>query len=787
MNARDDDRDRVEERRFDWALREVAGGERLPDVTAAVLARVAAGETGDEVMAAFAPRGRWLALAAVFLLGALTVFGVALLQREPEPNDMPVDEVQEPFKELLIVRSAEAIATLPVELKAIELRNLTNAEVAALVARCPKLEHLRVVFDRADQAGRQPRFDDITDVAFQSIGALATLRTFELVNVKEFTAAGLRELARIPLLHTVRLWGNVPDELLTALAHLPSLRCLAVDQNVVLGPAGIAAVGQCVGLRQLSLRWNATPPTGALEPLARLQELEEIALEPSPFAEKSRDAEGDGLRTSALQHWPRLRSLSLRHARRLEADVGRVLRERYPRLRSLDLSGCPLVDDTTIAQVVGIRSLRVLRIAGCRSIAEPSMPLLAMAQQLRTIDFGASGRPQQGAQWPTLEQVESLLRSGKRVEWDPPAGQREAFAALCRRYERTAVDHELVRTLDELEALPDDVTRVECRDLGDTAAALLAKRTNLVALELINDAPADRLTAKGLTAICKLPKLESLVMMNLRELQPADLRAIGGMRSLRTLRVVDVPFDDEALAALPAASKLEELSLLAVPTFGAAGVAAIARCTNLKKLELRKATWLDADALAQLGALRQLTELDLGGNPGLRDRALTALQHCTALRRLHLADGAFTSVGLQALTGMRELDLFDVSGNGELVTSALLHVPAGVRTLRLARCPGLDANAATLLRDRFPQLAELDVAQNGWVTDDVVRTLLAGGRLQRLDLLRCSKLTTAVIESIVATRSLRHVVLTGTAVGAKEHVATLRERRPDLEVVGFVW
>ena len=72
-------REEVEARRFDWALREVVGDERAPDVTAAVLARAAAGDSGERAEAIPAlSRRRWLALAALFLLGVFTVLGVAL-------------------------------------------------------------------------------------------------------------------------------------------------------------------------------------------------------------------------------------------------------------------------------------------------------------------------------------------------------------------------------------------------------------------------------------------------------------------------------------------------------------------------------------------------------------------------------------------------------------------------------------------------------------------------------------------------------------------------------------
>src|SRR5262245_38896431 len=229
MNGADerDERDgEVLERRFDWALREVTGRERAPDVTAAVLARAAAGETGDDAAARPLRRARWLAFAAVFLLGALTVLGVALLRSEPKHRDGPVDEAQQPdAPKWLEVASAAAIPSLPVDLKAVELRNQDDDAVTALAARCPSLQQLRiyasVAYRRADDAPAV----SITDAAFPAIGSLAKLRTLELVGVQSVEGARMRELERLPMLEQLRLsYFDLRGEQLQFLPRLPSLR-----------------------------------------------------------------------------------------------------------------------------------------------------------------------------------------------------------------------------------------------------------------------------------------------------------------------------------------------------------------------------------------------------------------------------------------------------------------------------------------------------------------------------------------------------------------------------------
>src|SRR5262249_61710085 len=75
-------RDEAWRRRLDAGLAENEGGARAPDVTAAVLARVAAGDAGADLRAMpTAPRARrWLA-AAMALLGCGVVAGVWALER----------------------------------------------------------------------------------------------------------------------------------------------------------------------------------------------------------------------------------------------------------------------------------------------------------------------------------------------------------------------------------------------------------------------------------------------------------------------------------------------------------------------------------------------------------------------------------------------------------------------------------------------------------------------------------------------------------------------------------
>ncbi|HEX5050928.1 MAG TPA: hypothetical protein VFZ65_04075, partial [Planctomycetota bacterium] len=428
----DRDRDEVFERRLDWALREVAGGQKAPDVTARVLARHAAGDDGERVgLVVVPPRRSWL-LAAVFLLGLGVVFGVFLFERAVQDRSAALP--QEPVA-MVAVSSLAEIEALPAGANAVELRNLDDAAVAVLARRCPDLGHLRVFASTQDPPVGFPSVS-ITDAAFAAIGSLSRLRSLELIEPYGVRGTQLAALEALPLLERLAISSvDLDEQCLQVLPRLPSLRELSLDSSSSLGEAAMSAVATCGGLSRLSLRHDSIWGTDALLLLRRLQSLTELDLtamqlvtgrpDPSNRNRRARGAmlgdrekvvvdratptppESGGLKVDSLGAWPRLQRITLAYSPDLPAAVGEHLRENCPNLREVDLSHCPLVDDTTVASLLGLRSLRRLNVGSCDKVSRFCVPLLAAAQQLREVDLS-------GEYWVTLEQAEQLLAGGKR-------------------------------------------------------------------------------------------------------------------------------------------------------------------------------------------------------------------------------------------------------------------------------------------------------------------------------------------------------------------------------------
>lgn len=268
------DDDAAMERWLPWALRAAADEAPLPDLSAAVAARVAS-------RAAFAGRGpvpaRWpvghvlLAVAAACV--ALAVYVLAPLAT-PQPAVAPSARPQGPAEPAWVtVEDGAAFANLDASCTALRLRSWpADGRAGAALAHVPSLTHLDLsLVDAVD------RSLDAADVA--AIGKLGALRELHLSGRTEIEPAWLEPLAGLPLLETLRLpHVAVGDAGAAAIAKLPSLRVLELAFDPDLTDAGVAALASVPGLRELSLRGCGRLTAAGLAPLAKLRQLERLDL-----------------------------------------------------------------------------------------------------------------------------------------------------------------------------------------------------------------------------------------------------------------------------------------------------------------------------------------------------------------------------------------------------------------------------------------------------------------------------------------------------------------------------
>ena len=479
--------DQVRERWLDWGLGEIVGGVAPPDVTSAVLQRFAAGEVvdagsgagadacaeahdhvhrsanelaedhedengyegahghghgsvlADPLLGTAAAARNWLRAAAVLLLGLGTVF-VAWLATQGQhrsPHDDASSAAPAPQDgELRELTDAADITDLAADTRAIALRDLDDRAVAALVLRCPRLEHLRVFASTAyRREDRRVEPVSITDAALRAIASLNMLRRLELIGTAAVQGETLGALTRLPVLAELTLSHfDLDDAALQALPQLSALRSLDLSLNHGFGDAGMAAVARCAGLRRLVLTACSQLEPASIARLGALAQLEELVL--SAIGRHARgvaSAEiidgnrirvrtaggilklpmqttrahaGSGLTVAGLPGWPRLLRLDLSNNFALEASVGRILRERCGALVALSLANCPQVDDVTVAHLLALPHLRTLDLSRCERISEPAFELMCASTQLREVRIDEPGA------WLTLELARSMFARG---------------------------------------------------------------------------------------------------------------------------------------------------------------------------------------------------------------------------------------------------------------------------------------------------------------------------------------------------------------------------------------
>ncbi len=779
--------DEVMDRRLDWALGEVVGDERAPDVTAAVLRRAARDEVVEfEIVRS--PRSRRLLTAAVALIGLGAVVGAFLFEREPSGGAAqvvaPAQGPDEP--EWTKVTDPAAIEGLAPDVAAVEVRNFDDAALAALVARCPRLQALRVstsaAFRVADDAASPT---SITDAALADIARLTELRRLELVGTTEVEGAELQRLDALPLLETLVLsWFDLPGEALQALARFPSLRVLDVRFNHTVGKAGCEAIARCAALRELHVTTTFLTPA-EIAVLGRLTGLVELSLQggfrdirrpgigPRARLESQLGAAknaGAGLRIAGLPGWPRLRVLDLRRNRDLEPEVGEVLRTKCPELREARLGNCRKINDVTVAELVGLRWLHTLDLSECPNVSEHCVPLLRAARQVRDLRVD-------GQRWMTLAIAEQLILSGKRpiCRLTPGTEAGDGMSAedfnagmkqLAQRYEHLLSQPmaHLVQRVEDLEDLPDDARSVRVERGVSMDESAFARLAELSGLERLSLSQVDDVSRDGLEHLTRLPKLQALefTRINKGQRDPAVIRSL--------------------LAPLPRIPALQELTVVGAADLGAANRAAILACKGLRHLVLDSCRAMPSAWLASLGQLRDLEVLRLVNVQNVNDEVVRGLQPLTELRELVLWRADVGAAALQSLAGMQQLRSLTLCENTRLDEAALQQIPVTITELGLIGCPKLDVGAARLLRDRFPTLESIYLSENAWLTDDALALVLQLPRLRALDVRGCNALTADSAAAIGDVATLRSLNVWDCDWLTLDLVEALRARRPELDI-----
>lgn len=301
----------------------------------------------------------------------------------------------------------------------VQVRNLGD-RVAQALRDCPWLEV--VEFVRNDE-------DPLTATGLDAVLSLPALRRLDVGGIDDLPADALRSLAKAKALQALSLAGcAIGDDVFAVLPSLPELRELELIAIRGFGDVGmrgiagcrrltsltlssckhltteqLALVGELRTLKRLALAKLPNLRDRAVMPLQHLTMLEDLDLTEGPFTSMAMQAldtlprlrrlllaECGGLVTSALLHVPTsIEELDLAFCR-FDPSAPGLLRDRFPRLRTLRLWNADWIDDDGFRALLAAPSLERLTAGDCSKMTPVHADAIRAAKRLRFLDITRS-------------------------------------------------------------------------------------------------------------------------------------------------------------------------------------------------------------------------------------------------------------------------------------------------------------------------------------------------------------------------------------------------------------
>lgn len=474
----------------------------------------------------------------------------------------------------------------------------------------------------------------------------------------------------------------------------------------LIGPAQGAVTipeGHVASLRLNRRGASDTSWVNAVEPSALTQLLaSQTELDDSAFARISR--------LSGLRH------LDV-GSNELTSDIAESL-ARFHNLQYLWLSYMPEVDDNLMPAVAALpqleqvglwttaitdegltelaksRSLRAVY-AGRTQITDKGVAALMKMPTLKAVRLNSLPKEfrQEGQQYPDLtDGVVDALRGRPELELLDLSGAQisdEGFARLAKslkRLRRLVIDHtpisrkglQHLRGFENLEKLR--CYQLEWDDSGsrfDDSVAI-----SLVGMKSLKSITGDvDLTDKGVTALAKLPSLETLGMAG-RGVTDASMPSVAAMRSLSDLSLQHTRVTDSGFGLLEGSSTIRRVQITG-NRMTTRCVETLATMPNLKRVgmmtvdprvdgkptwqgietltELEEELWLydcpklSGDDISAVARLKDLKNLRIEGGGALSDNEVIRLASCEQLEQLTLTSTVATDHALAAIARLPKL------------------------------------------------------------------------------------------------------------------------------------
>ena len=332
-------------------------------------------------------------------------------------------------------------------------------------------------------------------------------------------------------------------------------------------------------------------------------------------------------------------------------------------LEELDLSNSSAMTGEQLKILNCTKTLKVLDLScGRGGLTDEGLAGLAGFTELRSLDLNGHGGLKMG-----LEALSNLTKLEELNVYGCHGLRDEAFMSLFKNQKN-------LRDLNMgfcwwhkgeglvFPASVENLYLVESKQLTDAAFENFPCRDTVVHVDLFQCLP---MTDKGIIALGRMPKVETLSVGCIRALTNESLKSIGRNVTLRELNISDNDlFTDEGITYLKNLRELEVLNLW-----------------HLKGLT--------GSGLQLLSGMPKLRELNLADCHRLSDRGLDFVKASKSIESLYLDNcRTITNAGIAKLAGNTKLKELTLQGCPNLTDEALRSVSTmrGLRYLDISNC-----------------------------------------------------------------------------------------------------
>eukprot|EP00897_Mesotaenium_endlicherianum_P009240 jgi/Mesen1/8344/ME000462S07788 len=427
-----------------------------------------------------------------------------------------------------------------------------------------------------------------------------------------------------------------------------------------------------------------------------------------------------------------------------------------PELQELTLTNCTGLTDSAFVALAKCTSLKVLRLASCRTLSDMSLACLAAGcKRLEVLNLKwCVGVTDAG-----IALLAANCRALRSLDLSYSEVSGEGLAALVMLPQLAVlslaacayVDNEGVASL-----------RQGCRSLKelDVSACQNVSDVGIVALAADNALPLHHLALSHCTQVtdstlARLPTFSHLAVLKLNKCSITDsgLAFLGGAAAAADDGAPHTSCNGGGGSGRGCRA-LEELSLWRCEGVRDEGLAQVAAgCPRLRVLDLTCCREVSDEGLAAVAAsCKSMRTLELEGCGRITHASLALLAaSCTSLESINVTDCNVTDAGVEAIAQCTALRNLKIGISPQVTDAAIARIGASCHALRevdLYRCEEVGDVGVSALAGGCPELRVVNLSYCTRVGDDSLRGLARCRLLHNLELRGCRLVSSAGLAAV---------------------------------------